>query len=51
MREYFDKENGIVWVDYFSSQNTKKNMTFTDYLKNKFLRKKSESQAPTRGCS
>ncbi|MBE5738848.1 MAG: GNAT family N-acetyltransferase [Clostridiales bacterium] len=48
MREYFDKENGIVWVDYFSSQNTKKNISFTDYLKNKFLRKKSESQAPTR---
>lgn len=39
MRDYFDKENGIVWIDYFSTEPTKQPETMMQYLRARVGRK------------
>ena len=33
MRDYFDKENGIVWIDYFGTEPTKQPETMMQYIR------------------
>ncbi len=39
MRDYFDKENGIVWVDYFSTEPKNQPSTIIEYFKARIARK------------
>lgn len=39
MREYFDKENGIVWVDYFTTENVSQPKSIIEYFKARVARK------------
>ena len=47
MRDYFDKENGIVWIDFFSTDKAIHPSTMMEYLRSR-LQKKAMPKPPTR---
>ena len=48
MREYFDKQNGIVWIDFFNNPIEKQPSNFIDHIKSKLLRRAVSQLPPPR---